>query len=323
MILKKILAIGAVLALMSCQNTMNKTEQAAQEATQESSAQNFEISLAQWSIHKQIWDGSIDPMDFASVAKDLGYTGLEYVNDLYVGDMVNYPMKEQGLDAVLAELKRRSDSLGMTNVLIMVDDEGDLALDDETETAQAVENHKKWVDAAAFLGCHAIRVNLFGASDPQAWVANSVRSLKALSSYAAEKNISILVENHGGLSSDAKLLSKVMERVGMDNCGTLVDFGNFCLRRENDERWDAPCVEEYDRYQGIEELMAYAHGVSAKSYAFDAEGNETTMDFPRILNIVRDAGFSGFIGVEFDGPDADPFPGMEATKALIETVLIN
>ena len=104
MILKKILAIGAVLALMSCQNTMNKTEQAAQEATQESSAQNFEISLAQWSIHKQIWDGSIDPMDFASVAKDLGYTGLEYVNHLYVGDMVNYPMKEQGLDAVLAEL---------------------------------------------------------------------------------------------------------------------------------------------------------------------------------------------------------------------------
>ena len=323
MILKKLLAIGAVLALMSCQNNMNKTEEATQEAAPETSAQNFEISLAQWSIHKQIWDGSIDPMDFASVAKDLGYTGLEYVNHLYVGDMVNYPMKEQGLDAVLAELKRRSDSLGMTNVLIMVDGEGDLSLDDETVTAQAVDNHKKWVDAAAFLGCHAIRVNLFGASDPNAWVANSVRSLKALSAYAADKNISVLVENHGGLSSDAKLLTKVMEGVGMDNCGTLVDFGNFCLRRENDERWGAPCVEEYDRYQGIEELMAYAHGVSAKSYAFDAEGNETTMDFPRILNIVRDAGFSGFIGVEFEGPDADPFPGMEATKALIETVLIN
>ncbi|MDA1210108.1 MAG: sugar phosphate isomerase/epimerase [Bacteroidetes bacterium] len=323
MILKKFLAIWAVLALMSCQNTMNKTEQAAQEATQESSAQNFEISLAQWSIHNLIWDGTIDPMDFASVAKDLGYTGLEYVSNLYVGDEVNYPMKAQGLDSILKELKRRSDSLGMTNVLIMVDDEGDLSLDDETQTTQAVENHKKWVDAAAFLGCHAIRVNLFGASDPQTWVANSVRSLKALSSYAAEKNISILVENHGGLSSDGKLLAQVMEEVGMDNCGTLVDFGNFCVRRENDARWDGPCMEEYDRYQGVEELMPYAHGVSAKSYAFDAEGNETTMDFPRILNIVRDAGFSGFIGVEFEGPDADPFPGMEATKALIETVLIN
>ncbi|MDA0719873.1 MAG: TIM barrel protein, partial [Bacteroidetes bacterium] len=222
MILKKFLAIWAVLALMSCQNTMNKTEQAAQEATQESSAQNFEISLAQWSIHNLIWDGTIDPMDFASVAKDLGYTGLEYVSNLYVGDEVNYPMKAQGLDSILKELKRRSDSLGMTNVLIMVDDEGDLSLDDETQTTQAVENHKKWVDAAAFLGCHAIRVNLFGASDPQTWVANSVRSLKALSSYAAEKNISILVENHGGLSSDGKLLAQVMEEVGMDNCGTLV-----------------------------------------------------------------------------------------------------
>jgi len=323
MIHKKLLAIGAVLALMSCQNNMNKTEEATQEAAPETSAQNFEISLAQWSIHNLIWDGTIDPMDFASVAKDLGYTGLEYVSNLYVGDEVNYPMKAQGLDSILKELKRRSDSLGMTNVLIMVDDEGDLSLDDETQTTQAVENHKKWVDAAAFLGCHAIRVNLFGASDPEAWVANSVRSLKALSTYAADKNISVLVENHGGLSSDAKLLTKVMEGVGMDNCGTLVDFGNFCLRRENDERWGAPCVQEYDRYQGIEELMTYARGVSAKSYAFDAEGNETTMDFPRILNIVRDAGFSGFIGVEFEGPDADPFPGMEATKALIETVLIN
>jgi sugar phosphate isomerase/epimerase len=316
---KKLLAIGAAFALMSCQNNMKQSEEAPQETPQ----QSFEISLAQWSIHNLIWDGTIDPMDFASVAKDLGYTGLEYVSNLYVGDEVNYPMKAQGLDSILKELKRRSDSLGMTNVLIMVDDEGDLSLDDETQTTQAVENHKKWVDAAAFLGCHAIRVNLFGTSDREAWVTNSVRSLKALSSYAEEKNISILVENHGGLSSDAKLLSNVMEGVGMDNCGTLVDFGNFCLRRENDERWGAPCVEEYDRYQGIEELMAHAQGVSAKSYAFDAEGNETTMDFPRILNIVRDSGFSGFIGVEFEGPDADPFPGMEATKSLIETVLIN
>ena len=316
---KKLLAIGAIFALMSCQNDMKKPEETAPQAPK----QEFKLSLAQWSIHSQIWDGSMDPMDFASVAKDLGYTGLEYVNHLYVGDMVNYPMKDQGLDAVLKELKRRSDSLGMTNVLIMVDDEGDLSVDDEAVTAQAVDNHKKWVDAAAFLGCHSIRVNLFGASDPEAWVTNSVRSLKALSAYAQDQNISILVENHGDHSSDAKLLSRVMEGVGMDNCGTLVDFGNFCLRRENDERWGAPCVEEYDRYQGIEELMVYAQGVSAKSYAFDAEGNETTMDFPRILNIVRDSGFSGFIGVEFEGPDADPLPGMAATKSLIETVLIN
>ena len=218
--LKHVFTIGATIVLMGCQNTMKKSE----ETTPEFPKQNFEISLAQWSIHNQIWDGTIDPMDFASVAKDLGYTGLEYVNHLYVGDNVNYPMKEQGLEAVLTELKRRSDSLGMTNVLIMVDDEGDLSLDDESITAQAVDNHKKWVDAAAFLGCHAIRVNLFGAPDPEAWVANSVRSLTDLSTYAAEKNISVLVENHGGHSSDAKLLSRVQEGVAMDNCGRLVDF---------------------------------------------------------------------------------------------------
>lgn len=316
---KKLLAIGAAFALMSCQNNMKQSEEAPQETPQ----QSFEISLAQWSIHSKIHNGTIDPMDFASIAKELGYTGLEYVSNLYVGEEVNYPMKEQGLDAILTELKRRSDSLGMTNVLIMVDDVGDLSVEDQALTAQAVENHKIWVDAAAFLGCRAIRVNLFGTSDPEAWVTSSVRSLTALSTYAADKNIAILVENHGGLSSDGKLLAQVMKEVAMENCGTLVDFGNFCVRRENDERWDGPCIQEYDRYQGIEELMPYAQGVSAKSYAFDAEGNETTMDFPKILNIVRDSGFSGFIGVEFEGPDADPFPGMEATKTLIETVLIN
>ena len=317
--LKNVFAIGATIVLVACQNTMKKN----QETAPETPVQKFEISLAQWSIHNQIQGGSIDPMDFASIAKDLGYTGLEYVSNLYIGDEVNYPMKAQGLDSILKELKRRSDDLGMTNVLIMIDDQGDLSVDDELQTTQAVDNHKKWVDAAAYLGCHAIRVNLFGSADPDAWLINSVRSLKALSAYAAEKNVSILVENHGGLSSDAKLLARVMDEVDMDNCGVLVDFGNFCVRRENGERWDGPCVEEYDRYRGIEELMPYALGVSAKSYAFDAEGNETSMDFPRILNIVRDSGFSGFIGVEFEGPDADPQPGMAATKSLIEQVLMN
>ena len=146
MTLRKLLAIGATFALISCQNNQKKTE----ETTPAAPKQNFEISLAQWSIHSKIHNGTIDPMDFASIAKDLGYTGLEYVSNLYVGDEVNYPMKEQGLDAILTELKRRSDSLGMTNVLIMVDDVGDLSVEDQALTAQAVENHKMWVDAAAF-----------------------------------------------------------------------------------------------------------------------------------------------------------------------------
>ncbi len=317
--LQKLFSITATIALIGCQNNMKNIE----ETTPKVNAQKFQISLAQWSIHNQILDGSIDPMNFASLAKDLGYSGIEYVSTLYMGDEVNYAMKEQGLDSILKELKNRSDELGMTNVLIMVDDEGDLSVDDSKEAAQAVDNHKKWVDAAAFLKCHAIRVNLFGTDNPRAWLSNSIRSLKALSTYAAERNVSILVENHGGLSSNAKLLTKVMEGVAMENCGTLVDFGNFCIRRKNDARWDEPCVEKYDLYQGIEELMPYAKGVSAKSYAFDAQGNETSMDFPRILNIVRDSGFSGFIGVEFEGPDADPREGIAATKRLIEQVLMN
>lgn len=317
--MNQILPLLVALTMMtSCNNPAIKS---APEAENTSTAQEFKISLAQWSINRLVFTGQADPMDFAATAKDLGYTGLEYVSQLYVSDQVNYPMKDQGLDSILKVLKQRSDALGMQNVLIMVDGEGDLSENDESVSQQAVENHKKWVDAAAFLGCKAIRVNLFGASDRQEWAANSIRSLAALSTYAAEQNISILVENHGGHSSDAKLLVQVMEGVGMANCGTLVDFGNFCMRRENDARWGAPCVEEYDRYLGIEELMPYAQGVSAKSYAFDANGEETSMDFSKILGLVKDSGFSGFIGVEFEGQVEDPLPGMLATKTLIEKTL--
>ena len=167
------------------------------------------------------------------------------------------------------------------------------------------------------MGCHSIRVNLFGEQDPEAWVANSVRSLKALAAYAASKNVSIIVENHGGLSSNGNLLARVMKEVGMDNCGTLPDFGNFCLKREGGARWGAPCVEEYDMYQGMKDLMPYAKGVSAKSYAFNEAGDETKIDYYKMMQIVRDSGFEGFVGIEFEGDVDDPTAGIAATKALV------
>ena len=277
---------------------------------------NYKFSLAQWSLHKPIMSGTKDPMDFAQDAKDLGYSGLEYVSQLYVGDIVNYPYKDKGLDEILKELKRRSDSLDMQNLIIMVDNEGDLSFNDEKLTSEAVENHKKWIDAAAFLGCHSIRVNLFGENDREDWVRNSVRSLKALVAYSEPKGISVLVENHGGLSSDAALLVRVMKEVNSDYCGTLPDFGNFCTKRKDGARWQAPCVETYDMYKGIDELMPYAKGVSAKSYDFDENGNETKIDFKKMMSIVKKHNFDGYIGVEYEGEDT--IEGIHATKSLIE-----
>lgn len=315
--MKKFILFGilSLFFLTSCDTEAKKTEKKTVEVEQP----KYKFSLAQWSLHKDLFAGKKDPMNFAQDAKDLGFTGLEYVSQLYVSDAMNFPMKDAGLDAILKELKKRSDSLGMENLIIMIDREGDLSFSDEAETQKAIENHKKWIDAAAFLGCHSIRINLFGDPDPETWVKNSVRSLKALGEYGATKNVNILVENHGGLSSDAALLARVMKEVGMDNCGTLPDFGNFCVKREGGERWGAPCIEEYDKYKGIAELMPFAKGVSAKSYDFDENGDETTIDYYKMMGIVAKSNFQGYVGVEYEGED--PIPGIKATKALVEKAI--
>ncbi|QMU64271.1 MAG: TIM barrel protein [Flavobacteriaceae bacterium] len=309
-----IFCITLFFFLFACKKKPSKTEK----STQENNLK-YSFSLAQWSLHKDIFTQKKDPMNFAKDAKDLGFEGLEYVSQLYVSKDVNYPMKDLGLDTILKVLKKRSDSLGIKNLLIMIDGEGDLSFSGEQKTNEAIENHKKWIDAAAYLGCHSIRVNLFGEENPEMWVKNSVRSLKALAEYGATKNVSILVENHGGLSSNGALLARVMKEVDMENCGTLPDFGNFCLKRENNARWGTPCVEEYDKYQGIREIMPFAKGVSAKSYAFDEAGNETKIDYVKMIEIVNESGFEGFIGVEYEG--GDPIPGIKATKTLLEKII--
>jgi sugar phosphate isomerase/epimerase len=304
----------------SCKNASEKETATSENKTAETATIEappaYKLSLAQWSLNKLIFSGKADPMDFAATAKEMGFEGLEYVSQLY-GENVKFPMKDAGLPAILEELKMRSDSLGMQNLIIMIDGEGDLAFSDEKATKTAIKNHKKWVDAAEFLECHSIRINLFGEQDPEKWVANSVRSLKALAEYAAPKNVNIIVENHGGLSSNAELLARVMDEVGMDNCGTLPDFGNFCLKRKGGARWGAACVEAYDMYKGLAELMPYAKGVSAKSYAFDENGDETKIDYYRMMQIVKDSGFEGYVGIEFEGDVEDPTAGIAATKALV------
>jgi len=273
----------------------------------------FKLSLAQWSLHRYVKEDKKSPFHFASQAKEMGFEGLEYVSQLYTDEI-----EELGFDVVIDSLNNISKKESMQNILIMVDDEGDLADPDENKRNQAVENHKKWVDAAAKLGCHSIRVNTFGTNDPEIWKTTVVDGLKKLSEYAATKNINILCENHGWLSSNPDALMAAIKEVNMKNCGTLPDFGNWCVKRSDiKEKW-GDCAEVYpDKYQGTKMMMPVAMAVSAKSYNFDENGNETTIDFVKMLQIVKDAGYTGFVGVEYEGDVLDEKAGIEATKDLL------
>jgi sugar phosphate isomerase/epimerase len=291
----------------------------------------FDISLAQWSLHKgffgpllelgwnemanQIQNNpdalaeGLNPMDFASIArKEFGIDAVEYVT-------IFYPNTTGADDAHIKELNQRSKDEGVRNVLLMVDQEGALGDPDDAARTQAVENHYKWVDVASLMGCHSIRVNAesSGSWDEQKELA--MDGLGRLSEYATTQDINVIVENHGGLSSNGEWLSSVIAGVGLDNCGTLPDFGNFRISPYGAE-------EEvlYDPYKGIEELMPYAKGVSAKSYDFDEQGNETSLDFNRILTIVKEAGYTGHIGIEYEGSRLGEAEGIRATHDLLMRV---
>lgn len=277
----------------------------------------FKLSLAQWSLHNAIQKEGMSPMDFAQKASELGFEGIEYVSQLYDGEFKKADDPAAAMEMMFKTLKEKSETYGVQNVLIMVDGEGDLANLDDAARAQAVENHKKWVDGAKYLGCHSIRVNAHGEGTAEEVAAAAVKGLTALSEYAAEQGINVLVENHGGYTSNGEWLTDVMTRVNMPNCGTLPDFGNFCMTVGYGSINSAECTDPYDIYKGVGELMPFAKAVSAKSYDFDENGNQPKIDYVKILQIVKDAGYTGFIGVEYEGSNLSETEGIEATKKLL------
>ena len=301
-----------ILALIfSCQNPKKSTPDA---------EPFFKMSLAQWSFNKSFRSGGVSPYEFARLASELGFEGLEYVNQLYP-DVMDSEDKSAAIAAFVEKNNVLAAQYKLQNVLIMIDSEGDLASSDENTRSEAIANHKLWIDAANQMGCSAVRLNLFGESDPEKWVANSILSLTDLAGYAADKNINVIVENHGRLSSNVPVLMKVINGTGKSNCGTLPDFGNFCIAEEGyGSLFDGSCKEFYDPYKGVSEMIVKAFGVSAKSYDFDEEGNETTLDYNRLIKIVKDAGYKGFVGVEYEGSRLSEEEGIIATKTLLEKI---
>jgi len=285
----------------------------------------LKLSLAQWSYHKRYLPegtyggtGEGDPYDFPADAKALGFEGVEYVSQLYSAD-INMDSDEEHAESVNAIMKRLSDAADeadITEVLIMIDREGNLGDPDEEARQLAIRRHKNWIDAAAMSDIPTIRVNAGGEGTRPEVAARAVNSLSTLGAYAAPKNVNVVVENHGGYSSDPIWLRDVMAEVNMDNVGILPDFGNFCRVRGTNG-----CDDEVPRdstYTAVEMWMPYVHAVSAKSHAFDAEGNETRIDYGRMLDIVRAHGYDGFVGVEFEGSEISEEEGIMATKKLLE-----
>ncbi len=258
----------------------------------------FKISLTEYSLHRMIAKKELDNMDFTEFAKK--------VFDINAVEYWNRPFFTKGNDAeYIKQMKKKADDAGVGATAILIDGEGDLGAPEEKLRISAVDRHKKWVEAALALGCHSIRVNARSKGSYEEQQKLAVDGLKRLSEFAKPLKINIIVENHGGLSSNGKWLSGVMKTVDMDNCGTLPDFGNF---------------HEYDRYLGTKELMPWAKLVSAKTHDFDEKGNEIHTDYLKIMKIVVDAGYHGYVGIEYEGSKIPEIEGVRKTKALLERV---
>ena len=261
--------------------------------------QRFKISLAEWSFHVALEKGEMTNLDFPRIAKTkYNLDAVEYVSPFFKGKSED--------TQYLTSLKDSCTKYGVKSLLIMVDGEGNLADTSAAARQKAVENHYKWVKAAKFLGCHSIRVNAAGRGTMGQMQAAAINGLSKLSEYAAGFGINVIVENHGGNSSIGRWLSEIMKAVNLPNIGTLPDLGNF---------------NEYDRYIGVKEMMPFAKGVSGKTHEFDQDGNETVIDYVKMMKIISDSGFKGYIDVEYEGEKLSEPDGVKASIALVNKVI--
>ncbi|GAA4505533.1 sugar phosphate isomerase/epimerase [Hymenobacter ginsengisoli] len=273
----------------------------------------FEISLAEWSLHKALFSKKIDNLDFPAIAKkEYGISVVEYVNQFF---------KDKAQDTkYLSDLLQRCHDNGVRNHLIMIDGEGDLGAPNEAERRKAVENHYKWVDAAKYLGCLTVRVNAFGKGSATEVQLAAIDGLSRLNEYAQKAGINVIVENHGSYTSDGQWLLKTIRQVDKKSVGILPDFGNFCIRRDSGELYKGKCIEEYDKYKAVQEWMPLAKGVSAKTFDFDAAGNCVETDYSKMFGIIKKSGFNGYVGIEYEGDTLSEEDGIRKTKALLEKV---
>lgn len=258
----------------------------------------LQISLAQWTINRELRSGKIDNLDFAKVAAEHGIHAVEYVNQFFM---------DKAKDAkYLGEMKKRAADQGVKSLLIMCDREGNIGDPDAAKRKQTVDNHRKWLDAAKFLGCHSIRVNAGSSGTWDEQVKLAADGLSRLTAIGAKLGLNVIVENHGGLSSNADWLVEVIKKVDHERCGTLPDFGNFRIKPG----------ESYDSYRGMQKLLPFAKGVSVKDRVWDDKGKQSALDYDRMLKFVHASGFRGYCGIEFGG-----YANLTASRKKLQTAI--
>lgn len=336
---RRFLSHSAILSTGSFLAGCGRDDEPAEGTPEVAAGPQYKISLAQWSLHRALKGGELDNLDWPAFTKEkFDVHALEWVNQFFFEEHPTLGYQPKGGDYV-SQMKQRCDDEGMKSLLIMCDRVGNLGHPDNAKRTAAIEGHYAWLDAAKTLGCHSIRVN--AASDPQLSPEKQADlcadGLRRLSEHAAGMGLNVIVENHGGLSSNGAWLSGVLQSVNLDNCGALPDYGNFYVvkNRGNAEQYEKqkalyegdPSLTEdamglaYDRYQGVRDLMPFAKGVSAKAHDFDESGEEIHTDFAKMMEIVVDSGYEGYLGIEYEGSNLGEVEGILKTKALLEKVI--
>ena len=235
-----------------------------------------DISLAQWALVDEVKSGKWKTLDFPSVArKDFGLNGIEFVNTLF----------EVPTEGYLRRLKKNAEDNNVTMVLIMVDDEGDGCSTTKEERKQFDINHRKWIDIAHFLGCTAIRTNCRGPKNisKDEALKHSVETYQMLLEYAAPAKISVLIENHGGVSNDADWMVSLIKEVNSLYFGSYPD-------------WRQPSAD-FDNIDYLVKMLPFAGGMSYR--------NQPTEELTaKMINISKDGGYRGWYGIESSGRDA-------------------
>lgn len=289
----------------------------------------FQISLAEFSLAESLYSGKLDNLDFPAKAKnDFGIDAVEYVSGFW-----NDKVRDK---SYLEELRLRTDDLGIKNVLIMVDSEGLLGASDVKDRNKAIENHYKWIEAAKYLDCIAIRVNIDGDGSAEEIMNCAIDGYGRLAEFGASHGIHVIVENHMTISTNPDWLAALLKEVNHPYAGCLPDFGNFTQREmpkvmTADAYRQSTVVANYDRYDAVRKLMPYAKGISAKTISFDHDGNCIETDYNRMMHIVRDGltdNFKGYIGIEYaghfmkrigeNGDYLDEDAGIRATQKLLQ-----
>ena len=291
----------------------------------------LKISLQCFSFASEFYKGNFDLSNFSKIVRETyNLDGAEFWSIPFIGKEKN--------SSFLNELRQKSNDYGIKNTIILVDlldmqtmkQGNSLASIDKKERNQAIEDHKPWIDAAKSIECDSIRINLWSDANKEEVMKVSIESISKLLEYSSDKNISIVIENHGGHTGDAKWLVNLVNKINNKNLGTLPDFGtlNFCVKRDLNLNFSAKCFSQYDKYLGVKELLPYAKGISAKSTQFDLKGNETTTNFKKMLRLIKKSNFEGYISIEYEGAIRDTFSqknnhlstheGILATKKLLE-----